>query len=358
VKIYVYPADKTGCGYYRMIWPARVLAAQGHTVEVVLPKGRSGNVGLDGMVDENGRLVSVTVPPDADVMVFQRITMDQLSQAIPLIRELGVAVVVDMDDDLTCIDPRNIAWTAMHPKMGTAGHTWDNATRACIAATVVTVSTPALLRTYAPHGRGVVLENCVPASYLDVEHHNSAVVGWPGSVHSHPGDLPMLGSSISRLVGEGHRFAAVGEGIGVRDALGLGVEPAATGVVPIERWPQAVATLGVGVAPLKDTKFNAAKSWLKPLEMAACGVPWVASPRAEYQRLHKRGCGLLADKPSRWYRLLRDLAADPGRRADMSAAGRAVAAELTIEGNAWRWLEVWEHAAAVERQATSVSSRV
>lgn len=352
----MYPADKTACGFYRMTEPARALREQGHDVQVVLPAGRTGDVGLNGFQDEHGNLVGVTTPEDADVMVFQRITMGQLAQAIPLIRAKGIAVVVDMDDDLTAIDPRNIAWTAMHPKMGKPGHSWDNATRACMAATLVTVSTPALLATYAPHGRGVVLENCVPAAYLDVEHHDSDVIGWPGSVHSHPGDPMVAGSAPSRLVHEGHRFMVVGDGEGAREAFGLPKEPETTGFVELADWPRAVTRLGVGMAPLVDTRFNAAKSFLKPLEMSACGVPWVASPRAEYTRFHRLGAGILADKPSRWYRHLRDLATNPAMRDELSAAGRQVAADWTVEGRAWRWLEAWASALELERQAAAAGA--
>lgn len=259
MRVYVYPADNTGCGFYRMMAPARALRMQGHDVTVVMPSGRNGDVGLTGGLDEHGQLIQVNVPQDADVMVFQRVTMGQLAQAVPLIRAQGVAVVVDMDDDLTCIDPRNIAWTAMHPRMGRPGHTWDNATRACMDATLVTVSTPALLATYAPHGRGVVLENCVPADYLGIPHEDSDVLGWPGSVHSHPGDPGMVGSAVSRLVREGHRFMVVGDGAGARSAFTLEAEPETTGLVEFDDWPRAVTRLGVGIAPLVDTKFNRGK---------------------------------------------------------------------------------------------------
>lgn len=322
-------------------------------MHIIVPKNRTGGVGLTGMQDQRGNLISVDVPPDADVMVFQRVTMGQLAQAIPLIRAKGIAVVVDMDDDLTCIDPRNIAWTAMHPRagVGRAGHSWHHATQACRDATLVTVSTPALLKTYAPHGRGVVVDNCVPARYLDVPHTDSDVIGWAGSTHSHPGDLPTVGSSVARLVRDGHRWLTVGDGLGVRDALGLDRDPDATGVVPIDGWAEAVTRLGVGIAPLADTRFNRSKSFLKPLEMAAAGVPWVASPRAEYRRLHQLGCGLLAEKPRDWHRQLTALATNEARRRELSEAGRAVAATLTIEANAYRWMSAWEDALRLQRHA-------
>jgi glycosyltransferase involved in cell wall biosynthesis len=360
MRVYVYPADTTGCGSYRLIWPAEALRAQGHDVRVVVPKNRRGS-SLNGGLDADGNLIDVFAPDDADVMVFQRPTHGPLSQAVPLLRRKGVAVVVDMDDDLTCIHPHNVAWTSMHPRpgVGRPDHSWHNASAACRDATLVTVSTPALLRTYAPHGRGVVLANCVPARYLDVPHVDSPVIGWGGSVHSHPDDLQTVGSSIARLTRDGHRFAIVGDGVGVRAALGLDADPEATGFVELDGWPAALAGLGVGIAPLADTRFNAGKSWLKPLEMAAAGVPWVASPRADYRRLHALGVGLLADKPRDWHRQLAKLAADERRRAELSAAGRAVAADLPIEGNAWRWAEAWAEAYRLQgHAAVSAAGRV
>lgn len=356
--IYVYPADEYGCGYYRMIWPAAALRAQGHDVRIILPTNR---VGIGGEINSRtGQLVGVNVPPDADVIVLQRVTMRNMSQAVPLIRARGVAVVVDMDDDLTKIDPNNPAFAVMQ-KGGhgaQALHSWGNAHRACLDATLVTVSTPALLKVYAPHGRGVVLENRVPSAYLDIPHDASvATFGWPGSVHSHPADPHQVGPAVARLIREGFTYSGVGPATGLREAFGLPGEPHTTGVLDMDRYPLAVAAMGVGMAPLADTRFNEAKSWLKPLEMMACGVPWVASPRVEYQRLHRLcGTGLLAAQPKDWHRLIKRVLTDDTLRADMSAKGRQAAANWTVEGSAWRWLEAWSFAADLQKKGVGRST--
>lgn len=346
--VYVFPADPYGCGSYRLIWPAEALRVQGHDVRVVPPSNRTG---IGGEVDtRTGKLVNVQIPPDADVIVMQRVSMAHLSNAIKMIRAKGVAVVIDMDDDLTKIDPNNPAFWAMRTDSGDKRHNWRNAHQACLDATLVTVSTPALLPIYAPHGRGVVLENCVPESYLQVPHEDSAVMGWPGSTHSHPFDLQEVGPAVARLAREGHTYRGVGPVDGLRAALGLETDPEVTGSVELDEWPQALAGLGVGLAPLADTGFNAAKSRLKIVELSSCGVPWVASPRAEYARFHQRtGVGLLAERPKDWYRQLKRLVTDPALRADQSAAGRAAMGDHTIEGNAWRWLDAWASADRLKR---------
>lgn len=347
-KVYVFPADASGCGSYRLGWPAEAARAQGLDVVICPPTDRQGFGG--GIDSETGRVVEVNPPEDADVIVLQRVTHTNMRQAIPLLRAKGIAVVIDIDDDLTCIHPANPAYDMYHPRTPN-GHSWQYALDAMRDATLVTVSAEALLPSCAPHGRGRVLPNCVPAAYLDIPHTDSTVIGWGGSLHSHPDDLSQVGLSIARLVDEGQTFRVIGPSLGIAKALGLAETPQATGNVGIAAWAAALSTLGIGITPLADSRFNASKSYLKPLEMMAAGVPWVASPRAEYTRLHKLGAGLLARKPRDWYRHLNTLVRDDALRQDMSAAGRALAATLTIERNAWRWAEAWNEAYRIQRQA-------
>jgi hypothetical protein len=353
VKVYVFPADQFACGRYRLEWPARALAAQGHDVVVIHPKDASAQM----RADMRGKtMVRLHMPPDCDVAVVQRVTNPYLAQAIPLMRAQGIAVVVDVDDDLTCIDPRNPAWKMLHPGHNT-GQSWEHCMTACQEATWVTVSAPALLGVYAKHGRGTVLYNRVPQHFTTIAHRDSPVAGWAGSVHSHPTDLQAMGNAINRFVTAGHEFRIVGPPNGLDAAVGasLAGKIPCSGNIPFDRWPMYVNTLGIGVAPLADTRFNAGKSFLKPLEYAALGIPSIMSPRAEYARLHREyGIGTLAAGPRDWLKILRDLAASPARRAAESAGDRqTVIDHLTIEANAWRWMEVWETAFKLQRSESS-----
>lgn len=354
MKIHVFPADKTGCGSFRMIWPAQLLAAAGHDVEIRPPENRGLKlrIGPDDCVDD------VLDVDGVDVIVFQRLTHQWMSQAVPLLRAKGIAVVVDVDDDLTTVHPRNPAYQSMHPRF--AGkrdratgqihrHSWQNLTDACRSATLVTVSTPALLERYARHGRGHVIYNHLPDTYFGVPHTDSPVIGWPAALASHPDDPAAVGGAVARLVAEGADFRVVGDPVGTGAAFGLPGDPPGRAGVGIDGWPTAVAELGIGIAPLADTTFNRSKSWLKIAEMSALGIPWVASPRAEYERLHKMGAGALADTPRRWYRELRRLVDSEALRLERAQAGRAVAEGLRLSANAWRWMEAWERAAREQR---------
>lgn len=342
MTIYVYPADVTGCGHYRLIWPAQAVKKLGLDVKIIHPNGRNEDTALSGKV-KNNVLTQVKFPDDAELIIMQRPTHMILHQAVPLLRENGIPVIIDMDDDLSCIHPANPAFTAMHPKNHKSGHNWRYAAEACKNATLVTVSTPALANTYASHGRSRVLYNCVPTRFLEINSAHANEFGWAGSLHSHPDDLDCLGTSVKRLVDEGFKFKIVSNGKGVAEKLFL-PEVNATGVVPMQQWPNEISKLRVGIAPLAKTRFNEAKSWLKPLEYSAVGVPWVAAPRTEYSRLRDLGAGLTARSPRDWYNKIKILMTDDVIHKEQSMQARSVASRFTYERNAPLWAEAWTDA--------------
>lgn len=319
MRIYVLPSDMGPCGYFRLIWPAEALARE--ISVTVAPPGR--------------RRWSL-VPSGFDLVLMQRPIYSEDVEIVKMLREEGTAVVVDMDDDLSCVHPRNPNY-----KISTELH--HNVEQACAAATLVTVTTAALGVRYGGHA---ILPNCIPEYYLRTPHVDSKVVGWGGNMRTHPGDMEILADAVAHLPG---RFLVAGPANGVARELHLKVEPKATGHVSLSQWPASLAQIGIGIAPLAPGPFNEAKSWLKPLEYSAVGVPWVASPTTEYKALHARGAGLLATTPNEWWNHLHRLMRDPQERQELTAAGRDVARELTIESNAWRWAEVWHDAIEMER---------
>lgn len=358
MRIYAYPGDAWGCGNYRVRWPA-LAAAERYRADVTVVEQAERNVMLH-LDYGTGRVLGESFPDDADVVVMQRPTNQFMAQVIPLLRGRGVAVVVDMDDDLSCIDPRNPAFRSLaqwvqhphNPRLRARNvHTAANAAAACREATLVTVTTPALAQRYGAHGRVQVIPNYVPERYLAVDHPDTDLVGWGGSVHSHPDDLQQVGPALARLVNSGRvRFETVGDPDGVARALGLAEPPVGPGPVGLDEWPHAIARFGVGIAPLAPTRFNQAKSRLKPLEYAAVGAVPVVSPAADYEAF-ARVCPSVqvVGKPRVWEATLRRLVAEADRRVELSEAGREVARQHTIQGNAWRWVEAWNHAVDLER---------
>lgn len=372
MRVTVHPAGEDACSLYRLAEPARVLADQGADVECTRTLAWRFSRTADGrphkLVDE----------VDADVVVFQRPLARRKLDMIRALQAAGVAVVVELDDDFGAIHRRNGAWADAHPEWMTLAEaaergiaaserltrgnhqwvreagtvSWSSNTwlrKACATADLVTVTTPALAERYAPHGRVAVLPNLVPERYLSITAapHDGVVVGWGGSVNTHPDDLETTeGAVAAAVVDTDARFHVVGTGVGVRTALGLADEPTATGWVELADWPHALAALDVGIVPLAATRFCEAKSALKMSEMAAVGVPSVVSPTPDNVRMYKHGIGLLATTPDEWRKQVRRLIENTDERVSMAEEGRAIMADHTYEGHAGRWFDAWTQARA------------
>lgn len=353
LKVSVYPADKGGCGRYRLIHASLMLQELGYDVKVHDPDKQ---MDIRVFADTTGTVTKVD-GPDADVIVLQRVTNLVHAQAIPLLRQAGYTVVMDADDDFTCIHPANKAYHGLHPKSDTP-HSWEYNRVAAASVTLMTVSTEALLNVYAKPGRGVVLDNYIPAAYLDMGHVDTPTFGWPGSLESHPDDLLATGNAAQRLEGEGYQFLQAGPyEAEVARQLGL-TRMKATGACEMKYWASTVARLGIGWAPLSDTRFNRSKSRLKCLEMNSVGVPYVASPLPEYARMTVAGGGgILAEKPKQWYRYTKDLIINAGLRRELGHQGQEYARTQTIEAHAWKWMEAWQYAYDIQHGAPLNGSR-
>lgn len=362
MRVRLQPADSGGCGNYRLRWPGAALQAMG--ADVVIAERHLEGERMRSVLGD--RLVRIP-DPDCDVVVFQRPMDPGLVEALPVLRRQGVATVVEIDDDFHALPKghpaRRHTAAMLNPDMN---RVWLR--RLCEAADLVTCTTPALAERYAPHGRAAIIPNYVPAWYLNIDpggHDGPPIVGWTGSTVTHVGDLDVTGGAVARAMdATGARLHIVGTGHGVREGLDLGDRPyTASGWLPADRYPTEYAGLDVAIVPLDLNRFNESKSYLKGLEAAALGVPFVASPTGPYRTLVAGGeqmerlvaerpdlvsyghaPGLLADTPDDWERHLTALLSDPEYRRGVAASGAAFAARNTIEGNCWRWLEAWEQA--------------
>lgn len=77
-------------------------------------------------------------------------------------------------------------------------------------------------------------------------------------------------------------------------------------------------TFDLGLAPLKDTPFNRAKSHVKWMEYTACGAVGVFSSLPPYACVRNSQTGLLAESPRHWLDCLETLITNPGARLRMA----------------------------------------
>ena len=339
---------------YRLVWPADVLKSLGHDI-VILPPTKDSGFLAKFREEPNGKqvLTALQIPTDADVIVIQRPAHEFQPQMVDMLRSNGVAVVVDMDDDMSSIDQGNVAYHTYHPRSNTP-YSWRHAIESCKKATFVTTSTRRLQKVYAAHGRGMVLDNYVPAKCLTYQGAQTGAFGWAGTTQSHPNDLQVTGRTVQQLIDAGLPFRVVGGKSRVQQVLQLREEPVVTGSVDLTEWVQTIArTYDVGLIPLAQTPFNSAKSRLKGIEHMAAGVPWVASPREEYRRLHREsGCGFLAERPKDWYNHVQRLMGDEVLRKEQTEMGKEFMKDQTYQAQGWRWAEAWETALKIQRGGT------
>jgi hypothetical protein len=350
VKVGIMPADRGGCGLHRMINPGKAV----HNMQIPGTEIAFAQT-ISARYDREGHVTAVP-DMDCDVVVMQRVMGRSLMESIPLIQAQGVAVVVEIDDDIERTSPTNAAYQYVHPKTSPMEN-WSHLREACRMADMVTVSTDALKR-YAPHGRVKVIHNRVPRAMLEAGlahmEGDPIRVGWAGSVGTHPFDLQATGGGVARaLSGTESIFCVLGDGIGVRDALRLDEEPEALGWAPIDEYPLRLAlAFDIGIVPLEQTAFNQAKSTLKGIEMAAVGIPFVASATDEYVTMFMReGIGVTARRPRDWERIVRRLIEDSSYRNEVRERGLAgIRSAYVLEDHAYEWYDAWREAVKHRRR--------
>lgn len=293
--------------------------------------------------ESNAQILGIAKRPDADVIVMQRPGRRYWAEMIPMLQEMGIRIVVDVDDNMEAIHRDNGAYWGYNPRTRDVPyHSKDWVKEACKRADLVTVTTPALRSVYG-FGHCRVLPNYVPQSYLgQPEPEKRQDVGWAGSLVSHPHDLQVTKGAIPRaLENSDWGFHVVGTGRGVKDALGLVEEPTATEKVEFFNWLPRVAELGIGIVPLEDTAFNRAKSCLKMLEMAAGRVPVVASPTPDNLRLNAEGVGVIAQNSQQWFKKVRALIKSKNYRDDLAGRGFEAMKHQTYEEHIDLWVKAW-----------------
>jgi hypothetical protein len=145
-------------------------------------------------------------------------------------------------------------------------------------------------------------------------------IGWTGYTSYHAWDLSIL-KEVYPTIADEFCFHHTGDHIETlpfANFVGLPLASVKTmGAAWTGEYQQKGLQFDVGVVPLADLPFNDAKSWLKGLEYAAAGVPFVASPAREYVRLYDTyGVGRLASQPADWVEQLRALKEGSLRRQE------------------------------------------
>lgn len=367
-------ADKSGCGDYRVRFPAAAVNSieDKFGVHVETSDHFNGEAIKDGV---SVRIKRIDIPRGIDVVSVQRPLAGQVAGAVKWLREHrpDIGIHVDLDDDLANVPTSNQAFFATHPKYSPEqNYRWLRQTIAL--ADVFTCSTPEIAQRYGyDQDRTHVIRNAVPESMLQqpsralgrkpshAEENRDRVIGWAGSVSTHGGDLDTMSGALADIVGvdrtDGRnvRFRNVGPKDGLSEALGLReVDMEASGWLSPEMYRVAMGELDVGLVPLADTRFNRAKSYLKAIEFAAAGVPVIASKTPEHEALVRSGVPIWLVKNRRrdWVRAIRSiLDLDDKELKNLAHSHRqSVASSHTMTHRATQWATAWRQAAEISKK--------
>jgi glycosyltransferase involved in cell wall biosynthesis len=321
--------------------PAQALNNAGHTCEVGSAVVSRPNEGVDGLLRD---LTTVRHP---DLVVLQPGHGADWTRVVEVARDAGQVVVVDIDDwwwDLAPGIPDPIR-EEVRPWLPIL----ESMLRTC---NVVTTSTPFIRDrlaawTDAPDVR--VIRNA-----MDLDRWGSPevvddgpVLGYAGAMFGHVEDVRLMRDWLGPFL-ERHDLRIIH--VGDHPDLPAFSDVAAVDPRRIERrpglaWDRYAASgpmrgMDIGLVPLRDDPFNEAKSALKGLEYAACGVPFAASASPEYRAFGSGalvGESLTDQTEQGWIAALEQLL-DPDIRRERAARQ---AERVAAENIAHRWRD-WE----------------
>ena len=281
---------------------------------------------------------------DCDIIVMQRWMNITIPWYIPEAQANGQIILNDLDDWYWGLNESNLAFFESHPKVN-SDENIDHYKKTLVKSDGVIVSTQYLadrVSTFIPADRIHLLENHVEIDKFTPRVHTESekpVIGWVGSTAHRDRDLSILKSAY-KLAGDKfgyHHSGHVGWHPHFYDEVGMGKDDV-TILLPVP--PHKLGELfvfDIGVVPLNITPFNQAKSWIKGLEYAAAGIPFIASPSDEYKRLQGYyGIGRIAKNPKEWKKHLNALR-DPDVRNAEAADNLEYLKPLDVKIGAKEW---------------------
>ena len=321
-RIITQPADRMGCGEYRIIAPTRALINSGR---------------IQGLESER-----IYTPPELarispDALVLQRQVEAHQIDAIERHKRFNdVFCVFDIDDLVNNVPVKNVHKKHLPKDL------YKRLRRAVSVCDRLVVSTEALAEAYKELSADVrVVPNFIEdARWGGLQPRRRAGrkprVGWAGGV-SHTGDLELIEGVVEALKDEVEWVF-----FGMCSERMRPHVHEFHGPVPLEQYAQRLAglNLDLAIAPLEDVAFNHSKSSLRLLEYGILGYPVVCSDLTPY-----RGDFPVTRVRNRfrdWVEAIRGHMADLDATAAQGDALRGhVRQHWLLENNLDRWLQGW-----------------
>ncbi|MBK1679960.1 methyltransferase [Rhodocyclus tenuis] len=321
-RILAFHADLGGCGYYRIIEPAKALT-EAHRAEANATCYTFDSVDI--------------ARADPDIVVLQRQIMDEQIARVERYRRVNGKPLVFELDDLMFELPKHNPHNQETPK-----DIKERLRRSIGVCDRLIVSTAPLAEALREMNGDIrVVANRLPKSRWEGlaparQQRKKPRVGWSGSI-SHVGDLLIIEDIVRELADE---VDWVFMGL-APDALRPFIADFRPGV-PFAEYPDALADmqLDLALAPLELCHFNECKSNLKLLEYGILGYPVIATDIVPYQG--DLPITRVKNKRTHWVRAIREHLSD---RDELARRGDAMKAAVTrdwmLEEHLDEWLDAW-----------------
>jgi len=321
-RVLVHPADRDGCGEYRIIAPMRALNRAGRTQ------------GWETMrLYEPAEMERMQ--PDS-LVVQRQMEWPQIEALERHARTSRAFRVFEIDDLITNLPHKSVHKSSIHKDIA------KRFRKAAGLCNRLVVATEPLAKAYAHFTDEVVVQ----PNYLEAARwgqlqparaeRSKPRVGWAGGV-GHTGDLELIVDMVRDTAAE---VDWVFFGL-CPEALKPVVKEFHPGV-PLDQYPAKLAALDLdlAVAPLEDNAFNEAKSHLRLLEYGILGYPVICSDLVPYQGDFP--VTRVTNRYREWTRALREAVSD---RAALRAQGDALRAKVLanwmMEDHLDTWLKAW-----------------
>jgi hypothetical protein len=291
-----------------------------------------------------------------DIVFFKLIMSRDALEAMPLAQAMGQKIVVDVDDWFEGLHPSNKAYESTDPKKYPDNNR-DIYAQIIMQADAVITSTNFLFDFYSQKRKNVFLVK----NGIDIDPKNTrwkkriprhlnqrTNVGWVGATPWRSGDLevmaPFFGDWLNtrkaNFIHSGHTNNGAPT---AASQLGINERAVKTfPLVPIYDYPYLFSKIDVGIVPLNNVAFNHAKSYIKGLEYAAAGIPFISSYSPEYQELSDFGIGRIAKTQDDWIYHLDELRF-PAMRKDEVRQNSELLESFSMEERGKDWNDTMDY---------------
>lgn len=322
MSILYVPEAQNVCMWHRCIVPGTILQHNGYKVSINL-KPKYGDINLN------------------DVTVFSRNRLNNMEKLLNYGKKNKKFLVYDIDDDFWSI-----------PQTNNDHNHYSNpeylklVEESIKTVDLVTTTTETLKNKFIEWNPNIkILPNMLGTEYLGIQNpvnqkEEEIIIGWAGT-NTHLGDLTLLNKVVKEIISKYDNVYFAFAGMGQ-----LPFEPNDKIRVyqgaPFQEYHRLLSNFHIGIAPLENSVFNAAKSDLKFIEYAGLGIPVVASNVISYnQTLNHGETGFLVNNEDEWINYLSQLIENKNLRIEMGQKAFEYGKSRNIKNNIHLWEEAY-----------------